>query len=906
MSPKTVRRAVTEALFVLSALITGASVVLNGFVTRVWQNRAADLTDFAKGGAWREQAMTGRIILGSLAAVFLFFGARHLLRFLISRFIRLPAFAESYRKTDTRIYWVFFLTALGFFGFYMDIIVALFVFVVGQAVLCFSLFMKTVKDETHGPTWTGQGRIFRLFFISGFAALIYQIAWQRVLFQFYGVNIESVTIIVSIFMFGLGIGSIAGGLLSRKFPRRLPHLFILCETVVGVFGLLSLKLIDTVAALTLHRGLFGVSLAVFGLLSIPTIFMGATLPILVSFFYSSYRNVGKTVSLLYFINTLGSALACFFTVFVLFLYVGVHASVICAAAFNFVVVYFGFRFIRTNESRAPGDKAPEAAAEPAATAPRSSGLKLRYAFILFLAAATAFVSMSQEILWMRILSYATGGRASVFAVLLGFILLGIAAGSWKAKSICEKYGDSILGITGLLLVISALAYHAVIPLCAWVQVLPLPAGVAAFLMYLAAGSIAFLMGAIFPMLTHYAIRAGSEVGYSLSWIYFSNIVGSTAGPLFTGFFLLEWMTFERNVLLISLLAFLLGLLTWAWGKKSVFPWKTVAAALVAATVISFLFHDRLYFHLFEKLYFKRQYTQTSYFKYSIQNRSGIINVIPASNGDDIITGGGMYDGRFNTSILRNSNLIDRAYLFAALHPCPRSVLEIGLSSGSWARVLADDPDVESLDIVEINPGYLKLLPRYREIGSLLEDGRVHIHIDDGRRFLLRNPKKYDFILMNTTFHWRSEINNLVSEEFLRLCRERLNPGGVLYYNTTYSRDIPFTAARVFRFLVHYQNFIAVSDEPFSDEEKVRRERLLKYRARGGGPVFDPGDGALIKALDTLASADLKNRRNLVLKMSDGLNVITDDNLASEFKTGRKAYSRRRKWFPLLKWFLAGE
>jgi spermidine synthase len=251
-------------------------------------------------------------------------------------------------------------------------------------------------------------------------------------------------------------------------------------------------------------------------------------------------------------------------------------------------------------------------------------------------------------------------------------------------------------------------------------------------------------------------------------------------------------------------------------------------------------------------------------------------------------------------------LIDRAYLFAALHPCPRSVLEIGLSSGSWARVLADDPDVESLDIVEINPGYLKLLPRYREIGSLLEDGRVHIHIDDGRRFLLRNPKKYDFILMNTTFHWRSEINNLVSEEFLRLCRDRLNPGGVLYYNTTYSRDIPFTAARVFRFLVHYQNFIAVSDEPFSAEEKVRRERLQKYRARGGGPVFDPGDEAMIKALDTLASADLKNRRNLVLKMSDGLNVITDDNLASEFKTGRKAYSGRRKWLPLLKWLLAGE
>jgi len=51
-----------------------------------------------------------------------------------------------------------------------------------------------------------------LFFFSGFPALLYQIVWQRALFTIYGVNIEWVTVIMTVFMLGLGLGSLAGGL----------------------------------------------------------------------------------------------------------------------------------------------------------------------------------------------------------------------------------------------------------------------------------------------------------------------------------------------------------------------------------------------------------------------------------------------------------------------------------------------------------------------------------------------------------------------------------------------------------------------------------------------------------------------------------------------------------------------
>src|SRR5436853_3941730 len=81
-----------------------------------------------------------------------------------------------------------------------------------------------------------------LFFCSGFPALIYQIVWQRALFAIYGVNVQSVAVVVSAFMLGLGIGSLVGGRLSEKFPDKGILLFGICELLVAAFGLISLRL----------------------------------------------------------------------------------------------------------------------------------------------------------------------------------------------------------------------------------------------------------------------------------------------------------------------------------------------------------------------------------------------------------------------------------------------------------------------------------------------------------------------------------------------------------------------------------------------------------------------------------------------------------------------------------------
>src|SRR5436305_7635373 len=89
-----------------------------------------------------------------------------------------------------------------------------------------------------------------LFFFSGFPALIYQLTWQRALFRIFGVNIESVTIVVTAFMLGLGFGSLAGGYLSKRPGLALLPLLAAIELATGAFGLMSLAIFDQVGTLT--------------------------------------------------------------------------------------------------------------------------------------------------------------------------------------------------------------------------------------------------------------------------------------------------------------------------------------------------------------------------------------------------------------------------------------------------------------------------------------------------------------------------------------------------------------------------------------------------------------------------------------------------------------------------------
>ncbi|MCL2725045.1 MAG: hypothetical protein FWD69_11475 [Polyangiaceae bacterium] len=183
----------------------------------------------------------------------------------------------------------------------------------------------------------GRVWIYTIFLLSGFAALLYQIVWQRALYAIYGINVESVTMVVTAFMLGLGLGSLAGGVVSKEPKRPVLLLFSLVELGIGLFGTVSLAVFHAVGRATLGMSALATFFVTFLLVLVPTLLMGSTLPLLVAHLVRSSGNVGKSVGTLYFVNTLGSAFASAASVLFILGRAGQAGSVRIAALLNVTV-----------------------------------------------------------------------------------------------------------------------------------------------------------------------------------------------------------------------------------------------------------------------------------------------------------------------------------------------------------------------------------------------------------------------------------------------------------------------------------------------------------------------------------------------------------------------------------------
>ncbi len=192
-----------------------------------------------------------------------------------------------------------------------------------------------------------------IFVLSGFAALIYQVAWQRALFGIYGLNIESVTVVVTAFMLGLGVGSLGGGWAASR--RRVDRLaaFAVIEVGICAYGAGSLALFAWVGELTGPIGPWPLFLATFGLLLLPTALMGATLPLLVGHEVDRLGNVGRSLASLYFANTLGGAVAAIVAAVLLMRWFGLQLTVWAAAAVNAGVALLVVLLRRTERRAGP-------------------------------------------------------------------------------------------------------------------------------------------------------------------------------------------------------------------------------------------------------------------------------------------------------------------------------------------------------------------------------------------------------------------------------------------------------------------------------------------------------------------------------------------------------------------------
>jgi predicted membrane-bound spermidine synthase len=179
--------------------------------------------------------------------------------------------------------------------------------------------------------------LYGVFVASGVAALLYQMVWQRALLTIYGTNIESVAVVVSAFMLGLGLGSLLGGAVSKRPGRRLLVWFASVEIATGLYGAVSLALFRLVGESTAGSGTLLTGVLSFGLVLLPTLLMGSTLPLLVAHQVGRTGSVGRSVGMLYFANTLGAAVGALLAVLVVFGLLGLSGSIRLAIVLNLAI-----------------------------------------------------------------------------------------------------------------------------------------------------------------------------------------------------------------------------------------------------------------------------------------------------------------------------------------------------------------------------------------------------------------------------------------------------------------------------------------------------------------------------------------------------------------------------------------
>jgi predicted membrane-bound spermidine synthase len=723
-----------------------------------------------------------------------------------------------------------------------------------------------------------------LFFFSGFPALIYQLVWQRALFRIFGVNIESVTIVVTAFMLGLGLGSLAGGWLSKRRDIPLLPLLAAIELLTASFGTLSLGIFERVGTLVLGMPLPITAAVALGLVLVPTLLMGATLPILVSHLARRSGNVGSSVGLLYYVNTLGAGAACLVCIAILFPFVGMKGAVYVAVAMNAAVALGALvAYFRERRGALPG---PEASQRASA----ASSAMLPFSTVLLLAGASGFISLSYEIFFFRTISYATGTSATAFAATLGAFLVGLASGSREAGELCATAGPNavVKRVVTRLIVASVIGWLFLPALdhMAWLKAAVL--GVALVFVYV----LARCWGVLLPCLAQLGIAADARTGMRTAWLYLANILGSAAGSLLTGFVLMDRLTLIdiAGFLVVAALTCSL-LLMFALPLTSLQKWRRGGLA-VTGGVLSVLLLPVLANHVMESLLYKGNGQSTGAFARVIENRSGIITV----DRSGAVYGDGIYDGRFNTGLVHDTNGIVRPFSLSLYHAAPRDVLMIGLSSGSWAQVVANNPEVSSFTIVEINPGYLKLIAEVPEVASVLNNPKVTIFTDDGRRWLRLNPdRRFDAILSNTTYHFRANATNLLSADFLELIKRHLRPGGTFFYNTTSSDRVQRTGCVAFPYGARFTNHMVVSESPIVWNFERWSRTLEAYRI-DGQPVLDLRREEDRQALDHLMLFETSLQPNAIpsvqkpiescpeiLARTEGKAPVTDDNMGTEWR-----------------------
>jgi spermidine synthase len=674
--------------------------------------------------------------------------------------------------------------------------------------------------------------IYFIFFLSGAAALIYELLWVRYLSLIFGGSHLAVTTILSVFMGGLALGSY---IISKRAGRHnLLRLYGLLElgialsaivfvVLINLYPLIYIPLARIADGSPIYLTFLRVTFSIIALI-VPTTLMGGTLPVLSSF-TQQHHELGSRLSFLYGFNTLGAVIGAAATGFFILPHYSVSTTLAFAVTINLfagvsaIALQKKIQLLPDNRDPAEDVVSDTSIASPSFIKRPENIFALK--LVLWGIGMSGFCALAYEVLWTRILSIVIGASVYGFTLLLVAFLAGIGLGSAAyglyLRMCAQRYVTHtdhtarniigfglvqvIIGVSALLVTMHLrnLPSHAVM-VYDFLLNSKLKFNMGNFKTRQLAHFIiafsylfvpAFFMGVAFPLAGKIHGQYKKAAGRAVGEVLFYNTIGAILGSSISGFVLIYFLGIQLSLQLIILINIGFGLFVMVSviGNK-LLNWATPSLLLIAVPVLimnptPWKLWDTKYYAVYQsnnpemystpdKVKEVLENTDILYYGEGIQ---AIISSLKAGAAQFFITNGRVEASNSNEGMQCQYTL---GHLPMLLNHNPKKVFVLGTGSGMTLGATSVHPSVEQITLAEIEPKVLNVAKTFGIYNHyVLNNPKLKIVFNDGRNFLMTTKEKFDVITADPIHPWFSGTGYLYSTEYFKLAAEHLNPGGMV-------------------------------------------------------------------------------------------------------------------------------
>jgi spermidine synthase len=736
------------------------------------------------------------------------------------------------------------------------------------------------------------------FFLSGAAALVFELIWTRLLLLSLGATSAAVGAVLGAFMGGMAVGSAFAG---RSFlARRDPIItFALLEGWIGLYGLASPRMLRLVSDVPAELQ-FVCALI---LLLPATVAMGASLPVLARAFGRDKAWPAAEVGRLYAVNTAGAVLGPLLAVFALFPTVGLTKTLYVAAGADFLVLISVVlaRRVLPDLSGSTSD----------ALLPKGE----RPAILLVAAMAVSGASaMVYEVAWSRTLSLVYGSSIYGVSIMLSTYLLGIAFGSALASFLLRRRTAPIsyrvaswllIGSSGgayaSLLVTRNLPY-IFLNLYRSAPERDLTLFIIQFVVAAALMLPATLcLGAMLPAMVAALPSSKTDLGHRVAWLYTANLVGAATGAVLAAGVLLGSFGIELSVRVASLVALTTAILLAAVSGKGRSRAPLTVSTAIGLIILAFnptgellVMSFGLYTHPQDPSREPSSLRELVESHRLVYYRDGPTATVAVQKIDRFIllkingkTDASNGPGDVSTQLMLG-------HLPCAVDHADR-VAVIGWGSGMTAGAILRHP-VESVDAFEIEPAVIEA-SRFFEPGNgkPLDDPRLRLVMGDARSELLRSDHNYDLIVSEPSNPWITGVSNLFTRDFFEILSSKLTPNGIVcQWFHLYGMSEESTRSLLATFRSVFPHALAFKDRDLILLGSQRPIRLSMSRTRSffEDPTIQKEMASAFIRYPADIIAELSLDDDGMASFSQGAPINTDDNLLLELAAPRSLYRDR--------------